>query len=365
MREGRTDGRWAGLDGLRGIASFAVVIHHSLLRGTDIGGLSVFLFFILSGFLITGILHRARLKIEAAQTTIAAALADFWRRRSLRIFPAYYLWLAIWVTSEAIRGDTSMLSELGWYLTYTQNLLIGFVTYAWGDFTHVWSLAVEQQYYVFFAPLVVLLPARLHPRLMVATIVLCLVLIEGLNLAGFEMISLYTAPITGFVFMAAGALMVLERDRMPAVLGARAVLVVALAAIAALAAYPVAERTVGFHLPYAVLVVASVLSLSAVMIHVLLRPRGWTVRLLETRPLKFLGLISYGLYVVHLPIGIWAGRTLPLDAWAETSGLSRDTIDFLVTAPASIAVAALSFFFFEAKFLALKDRRGGPAVAPA
>jgi peptidoglycan/LPS O-acetylase OafA/YrhL len=363
MNDRRTDGRWAGLDGLRGLASFAVVIHHSLLRGTDIGGLSVFLFFILSGFLITGILHRARRKIEAGRVRIGAALSDFWWRRALRIFPAYYLWLGIWVVSEALRGDTTLLPELGWYLTYTQNLLIGFVTYAWGDFTHVWSLAVEQQYYVFFAPLVVILPARLHTRLMIGTILLCLILIEALNLDGFEMISLYTAPITGFVFMAAGALMTLEIDRLPTAFGSPLVLAAIGPAIVALACYPVAERTVGFHLPYAVLVIASVTALSGLMIHVLARPDGLAVRILETRPLKYLGLISYGLYVVHLPIGLWSARLLPLDAWAAASGLSENVVEFLVMAPLSIAVASASFFLFEAKFLALKDRGRRVAIA--
>ncbi|TBW39255.1 acyltransferase [Siculibacillus lacustris] len=351
-------GRYAGLDGLRGTASFAVVIHHSLLMGTDIGGLAVFLFFILSGFLITGILHRARLAIEAGRTAVRAALTDFWIRRALRIFPAYYLWLGVFVVLDVTFRDGAIVPELGWYLTYTQNVLIGFVTHAWGDFTHVWSLAVEQQYYVFFAPLVVVVAARRHAALMVATIVLCLVAIQGLNAIGFEMISLYTAPITGFVFMGAGALMTLERERLPALLGSRPALALAGGGIVALAAYPVAERTVGFHLPYAVLVAASASALSVVMIHVLQRPDGFTVRILETRPLKFLGLISYGLYVVHLPIGVFAERWLPLEAWSLASGLPRNLIDFAVMAPLSVAVAAASFFLVEAKFLALKDRFG-------
>lgn len=353
---GGSGGRYAGLDGLRGVASFAVVIHHSLILGTDIGGLSVFLFFILSGFLITGILHRSREKIEAGKTRLLPALEDFWVRRALRIFPAYYLWLGVFVVLDVIFRNGEIVPELGWYLAYLQNFLLGFVTFRWGDFTHVWSLAVEQQYYVFFAPLVVLLPTRLHARLMVATIALCLAVTAGLQAAGYEMITLYTSPANGFVFMAAGALMTLERARTPAWMGAAPTLLVAAVTIVALACYPIAERTVGFHLPYVVLQLGSVGALSVVMIHVLQHPESALTTVLETRPLKFLGLISYGLYVIHLPVGVFAEAWLPLDAWAAASGLPKPVVDFAVMASLSIGLATLSYFFFEAKFLALKDR---------
>ncbi|MER2605057.1 MAG: acyltransferase [Siculibacillus sp.] len=350
------NGRYVGLDGLRGLASFAVVIHHSLLMGTDIGGLAVFLFFILSGFLITGILHRSREKIEAGRTSLGPALADFWVRRALRIFPAYYLWLGLFVVCDVAFRKGEILADLWWYVVYLQNFMLGFVTYEWGDFTHVWSLAVEQQYYVFFAPLVVLLPTRLHTKLMIATIVLCLGAIQALQSAGFEMITLYTSPANGFVFMAAGALMTLERARTPTWAGATGTLLVAFVVIVALACYPIAERTVGFKLPYAVLAILSVTSLSVVMIHVLQTPEGLLARVMETRPLKFLGLISYGLYVVHLPVGVFAEAWLPLEAWASATGVPKNVVDFAVMAPVSIALASASYFLFEVKFLALKDK---------
>ena len=356
MAQAQTGGRWVGLDGLRGLASFAVVIHHSLILGTDIGGLSVFLFFILSGFLITGILHRSREKIEAGRARLLPALEDFWVRRALRIFPAYYLWLGVFVVLDVTFRDGEILKDLWWYLVYLQNVLIGFVSYRWGDFTHVWSLAVEQQYYVFFAPLVVLVPTRWHTRLIVATIALCLAAIVTLAAFGYEMVTLYTAPVTGFVFMGAGALMTLERARTPAWIGSWPSLVVAVAVIVALACYPIAEREHILRLPYVVLVVASVVSLSVVMIHVLDHPDSPVTWVLETRPLKFLGLISYGLYVIHLPVGVFMERWLPLDAWAAATHLPRNLIDFVVMSVLSIGLASASWFWFEAKVLALKDR---------
>lgn len=349
-------GRWEGLDGLRGLAAFMVVVHHSLILGTDIGGLSVFLFFILSGFLITGILHRSREKIEAGAIRLGPALEDFWIRRALRIFPAYYLWLGVFVVLDVAFRKGEILPDLVWYLAYLQNFLLGFVTFRWGDFTHVWSLAVEQQYYVFFAPLVVLLPTRWHAKLMVATMALCLAVTAGLQAAGYEMITLYTAPSNGFLFMAAGALMVLERERLPAWMGATPALLLAAVGIVALACYPIAERTVGFHLPYVLLQIGSVATLSIVMIHVLQNPTGVMTRWLETPVLKYLGLISYGLYVVHLPVGVFAERWLPLEAIATAAHLPRNLVDFAVMASLSIALASLSWFLFEARVLAFKDR---------
>ena len=349
-------GRYAGLDGLRGLASFAVVIHHSLILGTDIGGLSVFLFFILSGFLITGILHRSREKIEAGRTRLGPALEDFWIRRALRIFPAYYLWLGVFVVIDVAFRQGEILKDLWWYLTYLQNFMLGFVTLRWGDFTHVWSLAVEQQYYVFFAPLVVLLPTRWHTRLMIVTIALCLVTIQALQSAGWEMVTLYTSPANGFVFMAAGALMTLERERTPAWMGSTPTLLAAAVVIVLLALYPVAERTIGLKIPYVLLMIASVTSLSVVMIHVLQTPEGVVARVMETRPFKFLGLISYGLYVIHLPVGVFAEAWLPLAAWAEATHLPKPVVDFAVMGSVSILLASASYFWFEAKFLALKDR---------
>ena len=349
-------GRYEGLDGLRGLAAFMVVVHHSLILGTDIGGLSVFLFFILSGFLITGILHRSREKIEAGRLRLLPALEDFWVRRALRIFPAYYLWLGVFVGLDVVFRKGEILPDLAWYLVYLQNFLLGFVTFKWGDFTHVWSLAVEQQYYVFFAPLVVLMPTRWHTRLMIATILVCLATIAGLQAAGYEMITLYTSPANGFVFMAAGALMALEASRTPRWMGSTAMLVATVPVIVALACYPIAERTIGFHLPYVVLQLLSVASLSMVMIHVLQNPQSRLTRILEARPLKYLGLISYGLYVVHLPVGVFAEAWLPLEAIAAAMHLPRNVVDFTVMATISIGLATLSWYLFEAKVLALKDR---------
>lgn len=348
--------RYPGLDGLRGLASFLVILHHTALKGTDIGGLAVFLFFALSGFLITGILARQRREIEAGRATRRAALGDFWTQRALRIFPAYYFWLAVFLPFDALLFGSQTLAHLVWYLLYAQNFLIGYVTYAWGDFTHTWSLAVEQQFYVFLAPLLLALPAGWHARFLGAVIAACFAVNVALTAAGAEQVTLYTSPSTGFVFMAAGGLLAIQPPQRGEFLAWRPAVIASLTAILFLAAYPVLERAAIVHLPYALLIALSAAALTSLLKATLAAPRAWPVRLLERAPLLFLGKISYALYIVHLPLSYWAHETSVLAFAGAPTGHARDLVEFLVVTPASLALATLSHHFVEAPFLRLKAR---------
>ena len=344
--------RILGLDGLRGLAAFMVIVHHTAIKGTDIGGLSVFMFFILSGFLITGILIGQRKAIEAGGETIGTALKAFWLQRALRIFPAYYFWFVVFLVVDELAFGEKTLPYWPWYVLYLQNFLIGYVTFAWAEFTHTWSLAVEQQYYVFFAPLVLIVPSRLQLAFFAGAIGLCLVAMSR----GFEMVTLYTSPSTGFVFMACGAIMAATRGRVPAWVSSRPVFLLAVVLVVALALYPVAERNHIVKLPYVVLIVASALALSTVMLGILGRPLSWTVAILETRSLRFLGLISYALYIVHLPVGEWLEKNVDLERLGAVVGLSADMADFVIVSAVSILLATLSYHLVEKRFLALKQR---------
>ncbi|WBK00418.1 acyltransferase family protein [Methylocystis parvus] len=364
-----SDKRYPGLDGLRGLAAFLVILHHTALKGTDIGGLSVFLFFALSGFLITGILARQRREIEAGRMTRREALGQFWTQRALRIFPAYFFWLAVFLPFDSLLFHGQTLDHLLWYLLYAQNFLIGYVTQAWGDFTHTWSLAVEQQYYVFFAPLLLAMPGRRHARFFAAAIAVCFAAGLALAACGFDQVTLYTSPSTGFVFMAAGGLLAILPAERGSFLARPQIVVAALAATAFLAVYPMLERAEFVRLPYLLLIAASAVSLATLLKATLAAPRSFAVRLLESAPLLFLGKISYALYIVHLPLSYWAHEASALD-WAD--GVARDLVEFAFVTPASLALATFSYHFVEAPFLKLKARlksmgtlRPGAKVRPA
>jgi peptidoglycan/LPS O-acetylase OafA/YrhL len=347
--------RIRGLVGLRGLAAFAVILHHSAIKGTDIGGLSVFIFFILSGYLITGILHRARIKVEAGIGTIGAQLKDFWLQRALRIFPAYYLWLAVFLIIDPIYFGGKTLQDWPWYALYLQNFSISFIRDRWIEFSHTWSLAVEQQYYVFFAPLILLLPKWLHVRFLWATITFCVMLNLVLAVNQASAITSYIMPSNGFMFMAAGALIAIQRPTKLPYVSETFAIVIALFLLVFLIFYPVLDRAKWLHLPYPVVSMLSVLSLSTLMIWVLNHGNSFVVNLLETKPFTYLGLVSYGLYIVHLPIGFLVERFVELGSF----GIPADIAEFLLVFPLSIILATASYFLFEKRFLDLKARLKG------
>lgn len=351
-----------GLDGLRGLAAFMVVVSHTLIPNTDIGGLSVFLFFILSGYLITCILIRSRSKIEGDRATLSGELKRFWLNRALRIAPAYYVWLAVFLIVDHIYYQNQTINHLIWYILYVQNFLVAFKTLTWEDFTHTWSLAVEQQFYVFFAPLVLLVPARRHVALFVATVVLAFAVDTALMLRGAEMVTLYPVPATGFIFMASGALLAKTPVARLSGFARPAVVVVCIALVTLLAAYPWFERNEIAHLPYVLLIGLSAVSLAALMAAILAAPDSWPVRLLETSIPRLFGRISYALYIIHLPVSLWMWDFGGMDDLASLTHIPAELICFVAVLGVSVPLALLSYRFVEKPFLDLKRHVRGAAT---
>jgi peptidoglycan/LPS O-acetylase OafA/YrhL len=137
------------LDGLRAIAILCVLTEHELTRTLHIpgwenfGSLGVMLFFVLSGFLITGLLCKEEINTQSID------LKAFYIRRALRIFPAFFALIAVVsiLISIGLVTDTSWLSVLICCL-YLRNI--------WGDggtLGHTWSLSLEEQFYIFWPPI--------------------------------------------------------------------------------------------------------------------------------------------------------------------------------------------------------------------
>ena len=184
------DPRLAGhvpvLDGVRGIAILAVIIFHAvtfethnrfelaLAMGAAFGWAGVDLFFVLSGFLITGILLKAR--------GGAGYYRTFYLRRSLRIFPLYFALCAVlFVVMPTIYGWHSPTGEMltaaaPWYLTYTLNIRMALFGGAGAVFTtsFLWSLAVEEQFYLLWPAIVKRVRLEHLSRLCLAIVVAAL-----------------------------------------------------------------------------------------------------------------------------------------------------------------------------------------------
>jgi peptidoglycan/LPS O-acetylase OafA/YrhL len=167
------------LDGLRGIAVALVVIRHYIhhpsfvLFGPQWGWAGVNLFFVLSGFLITSILLRT------AETQ--ASLKTFYVRRTLRIFPIYYLVLIIYFTASASVRFAQPWNTVAVYLLFLQAILPPSITHlhmfphpGWiiAGISVLWSLSVEEFFYLLWAPLIVFTRARRKLLLQFLTIVL-------------------------------------------------------------------------------------------------------------------------------------------------------------------------------------------------
>ncbi len=167
-----------GLDCLRAIAIILVILDHSNdRRGPDpdeatltglainiflpTGSFGVNLFFVLSGFLITTIL----LNQKEQNTPFLFTIKNFFFRRALRIFPIYYLSLALLFTINY----PDIRNNILWLLTYTSNIEI-YRHHSWNAFSHSWSLSVEEQFYLIWPWIILLIPVKYIKHTMVILI---------------------------------------------------------------------------------------------------------------------------------------------------------------------------------------------------
>ncbi|TDX01901.1 acyltransferase family protein [Dinghuibacter silviterrae] len=161
-------GHIKSLDGVRAIAILLVVVFHAGLG--NYGWVGVQLFFVLSGFLITGILWKER----ATATTLGYKFKKFWTRRALRIFPLYFGYLlALGAVYVVFHFPPYYRRFIPYLLTYTFNYTRSL--HLWMDnplFTQLWSLCVEEQFYIFFPFVIFLCPPRFTARLMVVIVFL-------------------------------------------------------------------------------------------------------------------------------------------------------------------------------------------------
>lgn len=342
------------LDGLRAVAVFTVIAYHLGIDAVP-GDLGVSAFFVLSGFLITWLLLREH---EASGTL---SLRQFYVRRVLRIFPAYYAFIAVSFAIDSVRGD-HWPSGLGlsavFYLVNYYNALHGHpVT----SIAHAWSLGVEEQFYLMW-PIVLLL--LLRGGTMRAARVLAVVIV-GVMLwrcalylgAGVGTAYVYNAFDTRFDNLAVGCVLALTAgtpwlQRVAGWLASSP-----LAPVATLAALLVSRTAVGDTYHYAVGFTVDAVLLAVFIVQLLQLSRSGLWSWLESPPARYLGAISYPLYLWHL-WGLGVGHRF------QTAGLVGE---FGAGLLASVALATGSYYLIERPFLSLKRRIASVprAVAPA
>lgn len=339
--------RFGALDGLRAISVMAVVWHHtSGAPGPLIsqrGFLGVDLFFAISGFLITTLLIRER------TDSGRISLRKFYVRRALRIFPLYYATLLLYVLLvAATRRNTpegaQFFHNLPAFATYTSNWFIDLTQGDTVTFYFAWSLATEEQFYLMWPPLLALTLAigsskpRIWPALAVLAILIAIS--QGVRLFADTSVlywQILASPSLPILLGAAAAIIVNDRrgfDRASVILGRRwSAPIAALLLIAAIAVNTPPQLT---QILMVVVVVATCL-MERTPLHLILR---W-------RPLVFVGVISYGVYLLHMLCANVDRMIIH-----QQYGIAL----FVATLVTVVAAAWLSFRYFETPLLQLKRR---------
>lgn len=340
--------RIAGLDGLRAIAATGVLARHLEVPGSAMGWTGVPLFFVLSGFLITRILVRTREQPRY--------YASFYARRSLRIFPIYYLTIFFLV---GLLGS----SEWPFFVTYTQNYLYALKGWGVADFrwyaSHTWSLAVEEQFYFLWPLAIATLTGSGLLRLVWGVIVVSNIFRVGIVDFTHDTIWGYTPLFSQMDLLAWGALGAILWDEQNEALTRVASFGVPIG-IALVAVVWIVKGSEFMGSPFLMLsctegklLFAAFGPLYVGVIFLAMRFEPFT-RVLELGAFRYCGRISYGVYLYHWPI---------LICLIGIMGLTFASQSLVIVA--TFTISTISFYLIEQPLLRLKDRigRGRPVAA--
>jgi peptidoglycan/LPS O-acetylase OafA/YrhL len=311
------------LYGLRGLAALSIVVWHYLepwkLQQLFPGPYAVTMFFELSGLLITWLL------LAEIEKTGHVELGQFYSRRALRLFPVFYLTWAMCRLAGAFAGEWFYFFYLGDYYTA--------LTTKYGALTHTWSLGVEEKFYLLWPMLLLRLKRSNLIKLLV-----CVLIVEPLY--RFALVSLGYRRYTWFAFdthldaIVLGCLIAVlakQGQRVPRWLSHP---LTPLAALIGVFVFQAISDLV-------------IYLLAVILISVICRPPS----ILNNRVVRYLGLISYSLYLSHMYAStvVWS--------WLFGSMITRSVVSVLISKVAvAITIASATHFAVERPFLLLKGR---------
>ena len=352
---------YPALDGLRGVAILLVVFLHNFrfMNYFFFGWLGVDLFFVLSGFLITDILLNSLGKPHF--------LRNFYMKRVLRIFPLYYLLLIICLF--ILPAITSLHLDMRYYQTnqawqwiYLQNWLYIFKEpFGTPLLLHTWSLAVEEQFYLLWPAIILLIKKPKILLIVVATILLTVAVVRFLlwthHIEDLAYSSLYT--FTRIDGICIGCMLALLIRINPNFLKKYTTAIVLLMAVINFGFYFINNQH-AFTLPYLAFIGYSTFAvLFGLLVYEAALGKSKVIQFFfDNHFLKFFGKISYGLYVYHWPVYI---LLFPLFSKiiisnVNTSFRYSETISAIIVTIIAVLLSLCSYYFFETPFLKLKKR---------
>jgi peptidoglycan/LPS O-acetylase OafA/YrhL len=361
----RTSDYQPQFDGLRALAVLTVMVDHfsadvpnfPLPDWIHLGATGVRLFLVLSGYFITASLRRARDRMETANLSAGKAIGAFYWRRFLRLAPAYF----VFATIAIIFNLGTIRDNWPWVFSGTVNWLI-----AWKDqwpltISHLWSICVQEQFYLFWPLLILFLPRRWMLPAIISIAAAGIAFRIGCVVFSVPIISRWVLPFGSLDSLAAGAALGWCGGRLRAhpagwLFAAIGFSMLALAAVlrvgdpAQFKSVLVEPLEAG---AFVILVARTITGFD-----------GCIGRFLSLPGLVFAGRISYGLYIYHALVAIVFNRWLP------------DPMRFLITIPplrlivlgmATVAVAAISWRFLEQPINRFRSKESravlGPTVA--
>ena len=346
--------RFAGLDGLRAIAVLVVILYHLTPGALPGGFLGVDIFFVISGFLITSLLIRDH------AGTGRIRLGNFWRRRVRRLLPALVLVVLVCCTAAWVIGG-DVLVGLGQQvlgaMTFSSNWLAIASERSYFDestpelLRNLWSLAVEEQFYLVW-PLLIFALLAVPGRWARIAIVATLAVVSALGMALFASVGgdatrVYYGTDTHSFGLTLGAVLAIASSRWPLdperwpgavkalLTGAGAV---AVAALMATSFVMTADSALTYRGG-----LAAVALLSALVILGSVFPGSPLGRALDRQPLRWIGERSYGLYLWHWPVFVLVTAALPELPAVGAGGWLLGAIAAAIT----VVAAAASYRYLE------------------
>lgn len=352
------------LNGIRALAVFMVLLDHWILPDIlfPLGHLGVVIFFVLSGFLITRNLLLDSQDIQNKDSSFGIKLKKFLLRRTLRIFPIFFLVIFI----SLFLNIPPLKENWPWFIFYVPNWLIIYQGHWLGVLDHIWSLAVEEQYYLFFPYFILLTNKSFHKWILIGMVIISYIfrIVYFFNLSAEELESqwfiAYVNTINCIDGFGIGGLLaylyirknsLLLKSKIP-YFGMPLILILFLfnfligrqnPLVHASFNYVILERTLSVYIGFFLIWIA---------IQENFKPFKW---IFENKIIAYFGLISYGVYLYHT--FVFGKYHNDFTIWNLIGNPQLGTIgNFIIQLLIIFIISSFSYEFFEKKLLKLKDK---------
>lgn len=339
------------LDSFRAIACLSVLFFHGDVSYFSYGWIGVQMFFVLSGFLITGIL--------VDSTNSEHYFRNFFHRRILRIFPIYYLmFLCLFIVGWWLKQP---LMDAFWYFVWGQNFILGFTDFKAAfppAYNHTWSLAVEQQFYLFWPLIIYYIRNKIYLMLLIIALFFCSIYSRYCISLYVDLAISWTVLVSNLDTLLAGAIVAvaLRSDIEQRMLKKIAWLVLIASVIGYVGMIYSLKLTYFWQSKLSLISHSGQILLGflgpifASIIILIFKSTSILGKVLSFSAFRYIGKISYGLYLYHYPIYIYGEPLL------KRMGIENFIMLLLLKLSITFLVAVISWHFLERRVLSLEQK---------